>query len=336
MEQPPILSNQSAPSAPSIYCVSPCQSEISSHDNQILTASAECLFFEANYAFGLRKFDKALHLASLCYLLHPSIKSKALDLMSRCTQKISPQESSVKLPTTAKSTSVIHDNLYAEIPVAFSRPVSVEVTPDDSIAQHFLREEDLFDMLSCKPWDRIEDIEKAHKRAIVSVHSDRNKSPMATEATAKLMAEMKKFRASPSQYTKDMEQKRAIRGIRDAFVDPTFDRDGYGKSSASEQLGQETLDPLSGFDRDGKRSYTWSMSAGPKRHVDCNPEAGIGEAKSTSALFAHPLGEQAWMARIEYSEDTAHKFSKSGKYQTFSEKGVSASKHGTKFVAKNK
>jgi hypothetical protein len=344
------------PSAPSIYCLQPNQTDMSLHDATILISAADCLLFEANYHFTTSKYEKALQIAAMCYLLNPTCKTKALELMDRCTTKINlgdtPKEfsqSSVKVsssnvsssnsnsntsePVRSNSSPPIHGNIYAEAPISTSS--GVQKTDDDYIADHFLRSEDLFDMLSCKPWDPLDTIEKSFKRAIVSVHSDRNRSALATNATSKLTEEIKKFRASPAAYTKETEQKRATRGIRDPPQDPLFDRDAYGRVNLPGELGRDAIDPLSGFDRDGKRPYTWFAAAGPKRHVDCNPEMGP-EATKASSLFADPRGEQAWMARIEYNDETSHKFSKTGKYQTFSEKGVSASKNGTRFIAKNK
>lgn len=349
--------NFNPPSAPSIYCLQPNQTDMSLHDANILISAADCLLVEANYHFAMSKYEKALQIAAMCYLLNPSCKTKELELMERCTKKINlDDKANAKIPSkefgqpsinvsTSNNTNdnsrhepvrsdsnpPVHGNIYAEVPINFS-PSST----DDVIADHFLRSEDLFDMLSCKPWDPLDTIEKSFKRAIVSVHSDRNHSPLATNATSKLTEEIKKFRASPSGYTKETEQKRANRGIRDPPQDPLFDRDAYGKINLPGELGRDAIDPLSGFDRDGKRPYTWFAAAGPKRHVDCNPEMGPPGETSASSLFADPRGEQAWMARIEYNDETSHKFSKTGKYQTFSEKGVSASKNGTKFLAKNK
>jgi hypothetical protein len=348
--------NFNPPSAPSIYCLQPNQTDMSLHDANILISAADCLLVEANYHFAMSKYEKALQIAAICYLLNPSCKTKALELMERCTKKINLDDktkdsaqpnikvstgntSTEHQPVRSDSNPPVHGNIYAEAPINFSPSLTdsnLSKTTDDYIADHFLRSEDLFDMLSCKPWDPLDTIEKSFKRAIVSVHSDRNRSSLATNATSKLTEEIKKFRASPAVYTKETEQKRATRGIRDPPQDPLFDRDAYGRVNLPGELGRDAIDPLSGFDRDGKRPYTWFAAAGPKRHADCNPEMGPPGETSASSLFADPRGEQAWMARIEYNDETSHKFSKTGKYQTFSEKGVSASKNGTKFLAKNK
>lgn len=307
----------------------------------IIATSSDHLLFNAEYKYALGSYDKALELASLAYLLHPVSKAKAIELMQRCNQRLVVNQPTAPAATPKPVNTEIDvkpQEIKAEAPISAD-----ELNENDLIAKQILNANDLFDMLNRKPWDPIPELDKAFKKTIFSVHSDRNNSSLATSASSKLTEEIKKFRASPSAYTKKIEQERADRGIRDSGIDPLFDRDGYGKRpldfGPNGEIIKEELDPLSGFDREGKRSYTWFAAAGPKRHVDCNPEAVTTEdpdGKGSSALYASKAGEDDWMGLLEYSDATAHKFSNKGKYQSFSDRGVSSSKHGTKFLAKNK
>lgn len=297
------------------------------NSKQILGLAGESLLANAEYEYAIGSHDKALELAAICYLLTPN--SKILDLLDRCNKRINVHKPVVINPPT---------EVRAEAPVTIET-----LSEEDIMAKRILQADDLFDMIGRTPWDPIPDIEKAFKKTIFSVHSDRNSSSLSSNASSKLTDEIKKFRSAPSAYTKKIEQERANRGIRDSGIDPLFDRDNYGKQELKMgpdgQPLKEELNPMSGFDRDGKRSYTWFAQAGPKRHVDCNPEVGIGkdaEVKTTGSLYADPRGETAWMGLLEFSDATAHKFSNKGKYESFSQRGVSSSKHGTKFLAKNK
>lgn len=311
------------------------------NESAIVLTASNTLLFNAEYKYAIGSYDKALELASLGYLLNPSFNSKAVELMDRCNQRLNVHTPEVKAEKL--ESPPIHGHIHASASAPSLGTVSEQISEDDIVAKDILEAADLFSMLACKPWDPIPDIDKAFKRTIFSVHSDRNTSSLSNHASSKLTEEIKKFRAGPSAYTKTIEQQRADRGVRDPPIDPLFDRDGYGKVplnfGANGEIVKDTLDPLSGFDREGKRSYTWFAAAGPKRHVDCNPEASTEkdpEGKAASAMYASKAGEDAWMGLLEFSDATAHKFSTKGKYQTFSERGVSASKHGTRFLAKNK
>lgn len=316
------------------------ESLLSIDDRVVVSTSAEALLFNAEYHYAIGDFDKALEVASIVYLLSSGSKATVIEFMHRCNQRVN-RPSVVK--SEPKKEEPPSTDTISPLNVTTITKKEEPSSEDDLLAKQILDAQDLFDMVKCKPWDPITDIDKAFKRTIFSAHTDRNNSTFANKASSKLTEEIKKFRAHPSNYTKTIEQARADRGIRDPSIDPLFDRDGYGKIplnlGANGEVLKETLDPLSGFDREGKRSYTWFAAAGPKRHVDCNPAAANEkdpEGKAASALYASKAGEHAWMGLLEFSDSTAHKFSNKGKYQTFSERGVSSSKHGTKFLAKNK
>lgn len=191
---------------------------------------------------------------------------------------------------------------------------------DERAARAIIGSRDFFEMVDMKLWSEVPQVERAFKKAIFKVHSDRNGSPMAQQASEMLIAEYKKFKAKPREYTVAVEKRRAGDGEFQPFDPNTGAHEGYGGRSAATSED--------GFDCYGKRSYTWGVSnSGPKRHTDVNPEGN-------GAMFASPMGEAAWLEKIEYSEATAHKF-KNGKYQSFSYTGESRSKHGTRFIAKN-
>lgn len=195
-----------------------------------------------------------------------------------------------------------------------------QVIVDDRTARNVIDSRDFFEMVDMNLWSDVHQVERAFKKAILRVHPDKNKSAMAEQAAETLNAEYKKFKAEPRKYTIDIEKRRFDTGEYKSH-NPTDPHEGYGNGSGERSSSD-------GFDCYGKRSYTWAAAnSGPKRHVDMNPEGN-------GSMYSDPRGQAAWLDAIEYSEATAHKFRK-GKLQSFSQTGESASKTGTRFIAKN-
>jgi len=194
---------------------------------------------------------------------------------------------------------------------------------DERAARGILEARDFFEMVDMKLWADVPQVEKAFKKAIFRVHADRNSSPMAQQASEVLISEYKKFKKEPRKYTRDVEARRVGDGTT-KIVDPSASHDGYGTGSGADRSDD-------GFDCYGKRGYTWSAAnTGTKAFANA---AGVNP-EGNGSMYASPLGEAAWLDRIEYSEATAHKF-KNGKYQSFTYTGESRSKQGTRFTAKN-
>lgn len=279
--------------------------------------------------------NRALELATMVYLLNKDARS--LELMRDIStdvvfSKIEKTRLDRKLEEpTIKEADESEGSGFQKTPVASSSKKPDQTSGEIDPMAKVLSSRSIFQMLSCKPWDNPKDIEDKYRALSKRIHPDRNSShPDAISATARLNDEFRQLKTDPIGYT-TRQQVVLLRGQAIAPEVEISDEEREKRRVYGSEIGWIKPD-ADGF-IGNKKSYASSAykQGGLKDWKDQNPESSSGQLMPS--LVEENRG---WLTTVDYSSETAHKFSSKGKLMSLSESGKTRTQSGITFYAKNK